>query len=295
MYAHKSCFSLTAVGVNVSVLLGDSRLVPVFSLLHHGGVRRFKGGLHPHQPLGVFSHGLDRFICSLPLRFLLGSLVGLCLFLFGLRGLLLHDFADSLLSVGFHFGLGKLLRVGNVDPFLFSGFPVRHRHGSRRVVFVLARGYLEVRSLRRFRFCESPRRSRFSRNSNFVVLGKLSQDHFRPTAQIIHGRVVGLFPIRSGCSRFVPQPVREALLHVLALFRCVYDVSQHIRCGNIRREKLLAVFLGKLHIPHIRRRVSPVIGKRDPCRPCPLAQLPRLVFAEIAPHILSEICASSSI
>ena len=68
MYAHKSCFSLTAVGVNVSVLLGDSRLVPVFSLLHHGGVRRFKGGLHPHQPLGIFSHSLDRFICSLPLR-----------------------------------------------------------------------------------------------------------------------------------------------------------------------------------------------------------------------------------
>lgn len=68
MYAHKSCFSLTAVGVNVSVLLGDSRLVPVFSLLHHGDVRRFKGGLHPHQPLGVFSHGLDRFICSFPLR-----------------------------------------------------------------------------------------------------------------------------------------------------------------------------------------------------------------------------------
>ena len=67
MYAHKSCFSLTAVGVNVSVLLGDSRLVPVFSLLHHGGVRRFKGGLHPHQPLGVFSHGLDRFICSFSL------------------------------------------------------------------------------------------------------------------------------------------------------------------------------------------------------------------------------------
>ena len=124
-----------------------------------------------------------------------------------------------------------------------------------------------------------------------VVLGKFAQYDLRFIPQIVHHSLVGVFSClaESLLLRLVPQPIRERLLLVRSLLGAVDDVSQHIRRGNVRREKRLAVFLGKLHIPHIRRRVSPVIGKRDPCRPCPLAQLPRLVFAEIAPHILRYI------
>ena len=124
-----------------------------------------------------------------------------------------------------------------------------------------------------------------------VVLGKFAQYDLRFIPQIVHHSLVGVFSCLAEplLLRLVPQPIRERLLLVRSLLGAVDDVPQHIRRGNIRREKRLAVFLGKLYIPHIRRRVSPVIGKRDPCRPCPLAQLPRLVFAEIAPHILRYI------
>ena len=124
-----------------------------------------------------------------------------------------------------------------------------------------------------------------------VVLGKFAQYDLRFIPQIVHHSLVGVFSCLAEplLLRLVPQSIRERLLLVRSLLGAVDDISQHIRRGNIRREKRLAVFLGELHIPHIRRRVSPVIGKRDPCRPCPLAQLPRLVFAEIAPHILRYI------
>ena len=124
-----------------------------------------------------------------------------------------------------------------------------------------------------------------------IVLGKFAEDDLRFVAEIVHHSRIGFLPClaESFLPRFVPQSVGERLLLIRSLLGAVDDVSQHIRCGNVRREKRLAVFLGKLHIPHIRRRISPVIGKRDPCRLCPLAQLPRLVFAEIAPHILRYI------
>ena len=124
-----------------------------------------------------------------------------------------------------------------------------------------------------------------------IVLGKFAQYDLRFIPQIVHHSLEGVFSCLAEplLLRLVPQPIRERLLLVRSLLGAVDDVSQHIRCGNIRREKRLAVFLGKLYIPHIRRRVSTVIGKRDPCRSRPLAQLPRLVFAEIAPHILRYI------
>ena len=94
-----------------------------------------------------------------------------------------------------------------------------------------------------------------------IVLGKLPQNHLRLIAECANHPVVCLLliPSRSFQPGLVPQSVGKRLLLAHALRRAIHDVPQHIRRGNVRREKRLAVFLGKLYIPHIRRRVVLVL------------------------------------